>query len=394
MIKITINNNFYFNSEDLAQVVVNNKSKFNNMAIQLEKYSGRSSRYTCPKCNRAHCLTRYINTETGQYIHTSVGICNHANSCGYKLSPKQYYDMNPDQIKYIGTRTNNNFYDRNRKKEIKPIKSIDKKHLFDSLGKGSNFHSFLGSLFTKQEVSNTIRNYFIGGCEDGRVKFWQIDAQARLRTAKLIQYDPLTGKRRKDEAVNLSADYSSVRFTPPVAWEHSDLIKKGLLDKNWQLTQCLFGEHLINKYPHKPIIIVEGEKTAIILSIYLPQFNIMATGGLMALNSQKIRPIRDSIIIAFPDFGCLEKWQLKADSINAEIGSKIMVETVFDSTAKSLGMENGVDVVDLILSDCFSSSTKKDFFDSFFKHLIEKDFIKNKTKKDFTESKKGFAKTP
>ena len=38
----------------------------------------------------------------------------------------------------------------------------------------------------------------------------------------------------------------------------------GVLPQEWELTQCLFGEHLLKKYPDKDIWLVEAKKTAII----------------------------------------------------------------------------------------------------------------------------------
>ncbi|MFA5541853.1 MAG: PG0870-related protein, partial [Bacteroidales bacterium] len=60
---------------------------------KLEKYSSKS-KHTCPSCGRAKCFTRYIDTESGQYINDNVGICDHKNSCGYHLPPKEYKVFN------------------------------------------------------------------------------------------------------------------------------------------------------------------------------------------------------------------------------------------------------------------------------------------------------------
>ena len=54
----------------------------------LEKYKGWSSRYTCPKCGRSHCFTRYIDTWTGQYLADDVGMCDHKKNCGYHKPPR------------------------------------------------------------------------------------------------------------------------------------------------------------------------------------------------------------------------------------------------------------------------------------------------------------------
>jgi hypothetical protein len=46
----------------------------------------------------------------------------------------------------------------------------------------------------------------------------------------------------------------------------------------FQLSQCLFGEHLL-KDTETPVAIVESEKTAIIASCYYPEFIWLACGG-------------------------------------------------------------------------------------------------------------------
>ena len=51
------------------------------MSIELEKYKGQSTRFTCPKCGRKRSFTRYIDTETNIYIDEKVGICNRAIKC-------------------------------------------------------------------------------------------------------------------------------------------------------------------------------------------------------------------------------------------------------------------------------------------------------------------------
>src|SRR5690554_8210309 len=74
---------------------------------KLEKYSSKSKQ-TCPSCGRAKCFTRYIDTESGQYVDDNVGICDHKNSCGYHLPPKEFRAFNVPKV-------------LNHSKELKPI---------------------------------------------------------------------------------------------------------------------------------------------------------------------------------------------------------------------------------------------------------------------------------
>ena len=69
---------------------------------QFEKYRGRGTRYSCPQCGRKYCFTRYIDTETNQYINERVGKCNRLDKCGCRYTPKQYFTDNPrERDKYL-----------------------------------------------------------------------------------------------------------------------------------------------------------------------------------------------------------------------------------------------------------------------------------------------------
>ena len=329
------------------------------MSIQLEKYQGQKTRFECPKCGKKRSFTRYINTETGEYIDKRVGICNHQVSCAYHLSPKMFFEMNPEKRKDLSFGDMNY---ANRTKEIKPIRTMDRRIILKTVFRESNLIVFLKSKFSEQEVRSMMINYFLGATRDKRVIFWQIDSLGRVRAGKMMQYDPLTGKRLRVESFSYRDRNSKLIFSPPVDWVHRHLIKDGLLPKDWEMTQCLFGEHLVRKYPKKVIALVESEKTAIIMSAYYPEYNWMATGGLKSLNAQKIYPIKSFEIMAFPDFGCGEEWTEKADKINKEIGSKIFVSKSFEEIAKKMNLDKGLDIADMFLnldSDEFAKQFNK-----------------------------------
>lgn len=313
------------------------------MSIELEKYKGQSTRYTCPKCGRKHSFTRYIDTETNIYIDEKVGICNRAINCGYHYTPKQFFENNPSYNQNSFTPTNTN---KERVKELIPIKQIDKKYLLQTLSKPSNFLTFLLNNFPKEDVERVVKDYFIGGAMDNGVVFWQIDSNLRIRTGKIMQYNPQTGRRVKNNSTTQHLNNST---TKPLTWAHSELKKQNILPNDWQLTQCLFGEHLLIKYPQKPIMLVESEKTSIIMSLYEPSFNWMATGGLNNLTENKIYPIRKQQITAFPDLKCFELWHDKAERINKAIGSKIELSHILEEIATKEDKELGLDLADYFL---------------------------------------------
>ena len=130
----------------------------------------------------------------------------------------------------------------------------------------SNFCRFLSALLdsyygskAKEVLKRLMEDYRLGATRDGAVIFWQIDRENKVRTGKVMQYNPGDGHRVKDGQ------------TSAVNWIHSILKRQRVLAEEWQLSQCLFGEHLLNVYPDKVAVLVESEKSAVIGSAPLPR---------------------------------------------------------------------------------------------------------------------------
>ena len=123
----------------------------------LEKYAGRKSRHECPACHDKHSFTWYLNGDTGEVIHPSVGRCNHESGCGYHYTPKQYFEDNPQLSEFGGTikngkvtvRVKQNHPKFTQRVEEKEPGRIPKQYIIQSLGYNSNFVAFLCSIFDR-----------------------------------------------------------------------------------------------------------------------------------------------------------------------------------------------------------------------------------------------------
>ena len=140
-------------------------------------------------------------------------------------------------------------------------------------------------------------------------------------------YNPENGKRVKGE-------YNHIN------WVHSKI-------DNFNLKQCLFGEHLI-KDSKKPIAIVESEKTAIICSAYLPQYTWVATGGINNLKVDKCKSLKGRNVVLFPDLGGFDKWLIKAEEIKTICYVK--VSDLLEKNASSEAKNKGYDLADFLFS--------------------------------------------
>ena len=134
--------------------------------------------------------------------------------------------------------------------------------------------------------------YALGVTSNGACIFWQIDTDGKVRTGKIMQYD-WYGHRDKEH--NQGA----------TDWVHHRLKKLGRLPADWQLTQCLFGAHLLHpsfNNHNKVIGFVESEKTAVYCSLAFPQYVWVACGGFgQEQSSNKHMILKGRTVVMFPD---------------------------------------------------------------------------------------------
>lgn len=301
----------------------------------LEPYKGMNTRYRCPSCQqRDKTFSLYIDTETGEHIHPSVGRCNRESNCGHHYTPKQYFQ------------DNNISFDTPQPKAYKPptvtpqpkTVSFIPVEVFKASLKAhetNNFVQFLINLFGVEVANQLVSRYFIATSKhwNGATVFWQIDTQGKVRTGKIMLYSPTTGKRQKE-------------FT----FAHK-LIKQ----PEFGLKQCFFGEHLLIDKT-KPVAIVESEKTAVIASVYLPQFIWVASSGLHGLNIDKCSILKGRTVTLFPDLSkpkiegkptAFEIWSNKAKEL-----SHLAIFTVPDlleRKATEAEKKQGFDLADYLI---------------------------------------------
>jgi hypothetical protein len=188
-------------------------------------------------------------------------------------------------------------------------------------------------------VSKAVEDYLIGTTATGGTIFWQVDPKRRIRTGKIICYDPVTGKRKK----NLSP-----------SWIHAEMRKAGLLKQEFQLEQCFFGEHLLAKFPNLPIAIVESEKSAVIGSICkgaFPDRVWLACGGKSNLNSERLARLgKNRKIILYPDADGFEKWQRIAADARRR-GQAVVVSDLIEKRATAQEKAAGYDLADYLIRE-------------------------------------------
>ena len=299
----------------------------------LEPYTGRYSRHNCPACKQKQSFTLYIDGNTNKPIHQSVGRCNRENSCKYHYTPREYFLDHPNSVRSSKLRSNLLFENKQP-----AIDYIPMKYLVNSASFNSNFVRFLCDYFPREKIEEAMENYELGATRNMSVIYWQIDIKGKVRTGKIMQYDPETGNRVKNRANSIN-------------WVHSILKRRNPVFSNFNLCQCYFGEHLLRLYPDKPVAIVEGEKTAVIGSMIYQDFNWLAAGNLNGLSVAKSEVLKGKDVVLYPDAGCMNKWIKKMNEIKRKVPANISVSELIEKHASSKQLEYGYDLADYIIEN-------------------------------------------
>lgn len=287
---------------------------------------------------------------TSEYIQDHVGRCDRENNCTYHLTPKEYF--RESGVEYPGSpKHDENF--QPPPATAKPVDFIPTDLLNKSMNgfASTNFALFLIDVFGTTQATALLLRYIVGRSRRDEGKacvFWRIDKNGLIRSGKIMQYDRNTGKRKKDA---------------PPTWVHSQI------SNDFNFENCFFGEHLLTEHPERTVAIVESEKTAILCSFFMPQYNWLATGGKTGLKWQEfaaIKPLEGRDVILFPDFGKAdksgktpyEKWKETAEYIAHRLNDcRIKVSPILENNLKPEQRELDLDLADLLLHRDTETST-------------------------------------
>lgn len=337
-------------------------------------------KFLCPRCQKKR-FVRYVDIETGGYVEDpNLGRCDSESSCSYfqpvplgtaakliefkrirEISPKAFAltdkwngkDIVPksqvlqlgegwawvsqwlienskleavsDEVKYFNdgsdlVNTTIEIFEP----EIKET-SYHEPEILNAPNIECNLSRWLRSRFTAQKVEAAKKRYHLNGINspwEFSTLFPQVDNYGKIRGAKILSYDPKTGKRIKMPRVRIS-------------WLHA--VKK-LSDFN--LKQCLYGLDLVNDNT-EVIQIVESEKTAIYMSILEPNKTWLACGAKSGIKEGLLHPVKDYPIVLHPDKGCFDEWVQKTKTLNQD-GYNISVSHFLETT----NLANGMDLTD------------------------------------------------
>ena len=303
---------------------------------QYQYQLAKRGKWVCPECGRKTFVC-YVDTN-GNILDEGVGKCDRADKCAYHYTPRQYFADNegvsmPRQTRkqYVSKPQPRPIY-INDKVFIEQHGNVFRESVEATYKERNHLITFLNGVFGEKIVKRMIADYYIGTIDhwNGATVFYQVDGGGHVHRGKIMLYNPENGKRV--HKCNNTA--------------HSIY---GISDKKPQA--CLFGEHLLAKYPDMFVGIVESEKTAIIASGVVNDCIFLACGGCGNLTIAMCEALRGRNVVLFPDNGKLAEWSAKGRILRHLFKTLSIVDIMErPDTLQRWKLNGGDDIGDLILA--------------------------------------------
>lgn len=326
-----------------------------------------SKKFYCPRCNKKR-FVRYIDTENNNnYLPEKYGNCDRLNNCGYSLNP--YTDGYAKEVYKEEDKLYKPNFNKATHKAKQPAKSpksgstkpiIRKQYYFNSdiyskslntdYFKDNSLFKCLINHFEPEKVKEVFQLYKIGtiakGYYKGCVLFPYIDIDNNINAVQAIYYNDKCSRKYNPNFLHSILEKSYKDKAPE--WLNNYL-------KNDSKVNTFFGTYLLNKFPEKDVIIVEGAKEALICSLFFPEYVCLGVYSLQTFTKDRAKALRGRTVIAYPDLDIENKafylWSDKAEEFKKGIPNlKINVINLFGILATEEDLKNGLDdIADLIL---------------------------------------------
>ncbi|MBK9023427.1 MAG: hypothetical protein IPL69_05510 [Saprospiraceae bacterium] len=208
-----------------------------------------------------------------------------------------------------------------------------------------------------KDIEKVISQYYLGTFLDqymvGAATFPFIDGSNKIRAVQVKKFDKSNHTIATDYLHSLlKKGYNKSNEAYP-SW----LLK---YDKNEKVISCLFGEHLLSKYPNNPVAIVEAPKTAIYGTLYYgfpesPEDLIwLAVYNKSSIKYDKLKVLKGREVLIFPDLSrdgsTFIEWQQKIKKMKIKMsGTRFIFSKLLEKWAPAEDRLEGFDIADYLI---------------------------------------------
>lgn len=326
-----------------------------------------SKKHHCPVCNKKR-FVRYIDIEKGDYLPEQYGRCDRESKCSYHLNP--YLD---GYAKAIQEQERGNRWELpNNWKSKRTIPQPPPEPIF------FDFETFKQSLeperyeknifiqnllhrvkypFEVEAITKVIELYRLGtaanGYRAGANTFPFIDIKGNVRAIQVKQFDKQNHTTGTDFLHSIIEKHHTRNNKPLPEWLEE-------YNKNDTKVSCLFGEHLLSKYPYNPVALVEAPKTAIYGTLYFgfpkQPTNLLwlAVYNKSSFSFDKLKVLQGRFVYVFPDLSkdgnTFKEWETKAKEYESRLpGTRFIFSDLLEQLAPERDKYEGNDLADYLI---------------------------------------------
>lgn len=299
----------------------------------------------CPSCGRM-TFKAYVDSRGIPMGDGTAGRCNREIKCAYHLTPRQWRQANPSALPPTPFR-------HTAPPPKPPMSTVERRQMECSVrceaATQLPLTRWLGSMFGPQAVSQAMKLYNVGYARfgGGSTVWWYVDPQGRVRSGKAMVYLP-DGHRFKGHP-----------SLPAVGWAHTEIARR--TGEDFRFEFCFFGSHLLASpaYSDATLMIVESEKTALMLHLWLEahgagnRYLPIATGGCSNIRIDPERiydhdyrwaPLRGRRIILIPDADKAAEWD--STEFHRRLGAVALTLRIID--IRPYAPSPSADIADII----------------------------------------------
>lgn len=273
-----------------------------------------SRKEICPNCGR-RSFTPYVWTlagaerygvAAGSMVDGDHGKCDHESSCAYFLK------LSFDDIKQLGggwqvvqpRRQQPRQQPRQEIPAPPPLAYVENRLLLEGMQRLKQPHTPCLFDYMRERLAlcrgidaeafdEVLAAYMVGLAADGAVIFPRLSYSRKIcHSVKYMRYIGL----HRDKSGGGAFNFEKGRGV-------------GLTGEEYKPLSLLFGWHLAEKYPDRPLAIAESEKSALAAAACYPQFVWLATGGLGNLTPERLAGIDgEREITCVPDCDGVDNW--------------------------------------------------------------------------------------
>ena len=328
--------------------------------------SNKAPKLDCPKCNAPKHWQRYLDTYTGELLPPYYGRCDNEGKCKAWNDP--YKDGYTKAIweceRGADARFPQTAHHQHRPQITKQKETvfIPGEALTPTL-QGYERNTFIQNLLHRvpfpleaADVQNAIAAYYLGtiseGYMSGAVTFPFIDISGNIHAVQAKTFDAANHTTRTSSLPYILEQQHTTAAQPSPDWLKA-------YKESGSGFSCLFGEHLLSRYPHHTIALVEAPKTAIYGALYfgLPEDSDLiwlAVYNKSAFTFGRLQALRGRNVIIFPDLSkdgsTFAQWSVKAADFEKRMpGTHFTVSELLEESAGAADRAAGNDLADVLI---------------------------------------------